>query len=86
MTAWARSEEEDSLALNWYKWSGPGDVSFSEVKTRVDTATGQAKTTATFSEPGDYVVYVRTNESDDGNTGHEQCCWTNGYVRVRVRR
>lgn len=79
-------EDEDQLTLWWYEWSGPGEVTFSETEVPVDAGTGSARTTATFSEPGDYVLYVRTNDSGDGGAGHEQCCWTNGYVKVTVTR
>ena len=44
-------------------------------------ADGRASTTATFDEPGDYVLYV---VATDGSRQSNQCCWTNGYVRVRV--
>ena len=42
-------------------------------------------TTATFEQPGEYLIRVRADnfgrvDSSDGN----QCCWTNGYVTVTV--
>jgi hypothetical protein len=48
-------------------------------------ASGKATTTATFSEPGEYVLRVVANDwSGDGGRG-AQCCWTNGQVKVSVR-
>jgi hypothetical protein len=46
---------------------------------------GTARVIATFSAPGDYLMRVRVDnftaaDSSDG----DQCCWTNGYVRVHV--
>ena len=46
---------------------------------------GVARVVATFSEPGDYIMLAKVDsftaeDSSDGN----QCCWTNGYVRVSV--
>ena len=47
---------------------------------------GTAHVIATFSVPGEYLMLARVDnfgaaDSSDGN----QCCWTNGYVRVTVR-
>ena len=49
------------------------------------TFTGKATTTATLSEPGDYVLRVVANDwSGDGGRGF-QCCWTNAEVKVSVK-
>jgi len=46
---------------------------------------GKSVTTATFSEPGEYVLRVVVNDWS-GNGGHGfQCCWTNGQVKVTVK-
>ena len=42
----------------------------------------QATTTATFSEPGDYIV--RVTAVDAYGAGGSQCCWSNGFVPVTV--
>ena len=47
---------------------------------------GTAHVIATFSVPGEYLMLARVDnfgaaDSSDG----DQCCWTNGYVRVTVR-
>jgi hypothetical protein len=54
----------------------------------VELATGQgtARVYATFSAPGEYVLRARADNwsAPDSSSGN-QCCWTNGYVRVTVR-
>jgi hypothetical protein len=47
---------------------------------------GTARVVVTFSEPGEYVLRARADNwsAPDSSSGN-QCCWTNGYVRVTVR-
>ncbi len=76
-----------SVTLAWFKHQGPGSVTFSPATGRAAAAGGDASTTATFSEPGDYVLRLRANDiSGVANAGHAQCCWTNGFVKVTVVR
>jgi len=83
------------VTITWSKFRGPGDVKFADNKPAVEKTpakwkttpvfSGKASTTATFSEPGDYVLRVVANDwSGDGGGGF-QCCWTNGYVKVSVK-
>jgi len=46
---------------------------------------GTARVYATFHEPGEYIVRARVDNwnAPDSSSG-DQCCWTNGYVRVTV--
>ena len=71
--------DEPQLAVRWRPFRGPGAVTLGEESPAV--AEGRASTTATFAEPGDYVLHV---VATDGSRQSNQCCWTNGYVRVRV--
>ena len=74
------------VSLMWFKHQGPGDVTFAERTPRAG-ADGAAKTTATFSEPGVYILRVRVNDASGvDNAGHQQCCWTNGFVKVTITR
>ena len=79
--------DEPVLTVTWRKFRGPGPVSFEDESPDVEVeegpagVTGRAGTTATLSEPGDYVLYAVVS---DGSRQSNQCCWTNGYVRVRV--
>jgi hypothetical protein len=82
------------VTLRWDKYRGPGNVKFSEVRPKVDFSkaasekpgfSGQAATTATFSEPGEYVLHVVANDYSGDGGGGFQCCWTFGTVDVSVR-
>lgn len=83
------------VTVSWSKFRGPGTVTFANNKPTVDkiesTVTpapvfiGKATTTATFSEPGDYVLRLQANDaSGDGGRGF-QCCWSNALVKVVVK-
>jgi hypothetical protein len=77
----------EPIALTWFKHQGPGKVTFNPGSSNVDAAGGQATTTASFSEAGEYVVRVRANDASGvANAGHAQCCWTNGFVKITVTR
>jgi len=50
----------------------------------VQTQGAQVSATATFSDPGEYMLRVQANdESGEGGAGF-QCCWTNAYVKVTI--
>lgn len=83
------------VTVTWLKFRGPGDVKFEKNKPQVEKVdfkapppavfTGKASTTATFSEPGDYILEVVGNDiSGDGGRGF-QCCWTTAQVKVTVK-
>ena len=82
------------VALKWIPYRGPGRVSFSDERPVVQKLErpdveaafhGTATTTATFSEPGEYVLLVTANDySGEGGSGF-QCCWTTGEVKVSVK-
>ena len=72
------------VTLTWFTHQGPAPVTFSPPTSRLTPTGGTATTTATFGKPGDYILRVRANDSDVVAAGHSQCCWTNGFVKVRV--
>lgn len=83
-----------ALTVSWSKYRGPGEVTFGNAKPKIETGVckpgttskvcGKASTTATFSAPGKYELYVVLNDwSGEGGRGF-QCCWTNGHVSVTV--
>ena len=83
------------MTVTWKILRGPADVKFSPEKPVVEkvegklpgiaTFAGKADTTATFKEPGNYVLWVTVNDmSGDGGRGF-QCCWTTGHVSVTVK-
>jgi hypothetical protein len=77
----------------WNKFRGPGEVKFGADRPPLEkfddpasqaAFNGKATTTATFSEPGEYVLWVTANDwSGPGGRGF-QCCWTNALVKVTV--
>ncbi len=97
LTVWASEVSErfdhdlanrDGVAvkLTWFKHQGPpGAVVFEDREIVLEEGMGEATTTATFSEAGDYVLRVRVDnwDANDSSSG-DQCCWTNGYVPVSV--
>ena len=72
----------------WSKYRGVGAVTFSDATPVIDD-TGKAVTTATFDEPGEYVLRVLAWDDSGGQSaimaGGFFCCWTNGFVTVTVR-
>ena len=77
--------ENVPVTLTWFVHQGPGDVTFSEPTPTVSGTDGSATTTATFTIPGDYILRVRANDASGvASAGHAQCCWTNGFVKVKV--
>ncbi|SVB08769.1 uncharacterized protein METZ01_LOCUS161623, partial [marine metagenome] len=81
-------EQGRGVTLRWYKYRGPGDVTFEKGVLPIEEGNTEAVTTAFFSEPGEYVLYVRADHSDMrvSAAGLEQCCWTNGYISISVSR
>jgi hypothetical protein len=77
------------LTVKWRKYRGPGTVTFGDAAPPVKD--GQAVTSATFSEPG---VYVLQAVADEGSTNDSAqsggipgflCCWTNTLVTITVK-
>lgn len=77
-----------SMNVMWFKHSGPpAAVVFGSQKDPVADPQGKVTTTATFSEPGEYVIRVRGDAHGNiDSTDADQCCWTNGYWKVAVGR
>ena len=80
-------KERPGMNVSWFKHSGPGPVVFDPQKVGFPALTGQSTTTATFQQPGEYVVRVKADTFgySDASSGN-QCCWTNGYQKVTVTR
>ncbi len=73
------------MHATWFKHAGPGPVVFSAETEDMEGTNGMATTSVTFDEPGEYVIRVRADNFGriDSSSGN-QCCWTNGYVKVTV--
>ena len=81
----ARRGQPVGMTVLWAKFRGPGDVLFAEARARL--ANGKATTTATFTEPGDYILQAVVDDGSGeaaGNFGYH-CCWTNAQVKVSVK-
>jgi len=85
-----------AVTLTLSKFRGPGDVTFASDRPTLEAAevqgtanpvfSGKASTTATFSEPGEYVLSVLANDwSGDGGRGF-QCCWSNALVKISIKK
>lgn len=82
----ARGPVRPAVNVVWYKHSGPGPVKFDPARTGMTELAGTAATTATFTQPGAYMLRVRADNfgRPDTSAGN-QCCWTNGYIKVTVK-
>jgi hypothetical protein len=81
----ARRGQPVGMTVLWAKFRGPGDVVFSDAQAKL--ANGRATTTATFTEPGDYVLQAVVDDGSGeaaGNFGYH-CCWTNAQVKLTVK-
>ncbi|HTA40802.1 MAG TPA: hypothetical protein VK789_00065 [Bryobacteraceae bacterium] len=87
-----RKPRTPPVSLTWSKFRGPGSVTFANAKPPVEKTeevsagfAGKATTTATFSEPGEYILYLLANDWTGKGGGGFQCCWTNALVKVSVK-
>src|SRR5262249_61803144 len=74
------------------KYRGPGKVTFDKNRPTVEKQAagnspfnGKATTTATFGEPGDYVLHVIGNDYSGDGGGGFGCCWTTALLKVTVK-
>lgn len=82
------ADRPPQLGVVWSTYRGPTGVSFRETEPTI-AADDRAVTMATFDTPGDYVLRLLAWDDSGGQraimAGGFLCCWTNGYVAVRVR-
>jgi hypothetical protein len=81
LTVWI-DHPDDRVWLGWAHHQGPGRVNFSQSEIQAERADGMGSTTARFNEPGDYLIRVQAIDRTAEFEFH--CCWTNGYIPVRV--
>jgi hypothetical protein len=79
------------VTITWTKYRGPGAVKFDPERPKVQAVesgkavyNGTAVTTATFSEPGEYMLHATVNDFSGAGGGGFQCCWTTGLIKVSV--
>jgi hypothetical protein len=78
----ARTKKPAGLSLKWRKYRGPatGLVTFEPATAQLEE--GKAVATASFSEPGTYVIQAYVE--DGSSTAGTYCCWINTEVTVHV--
>ncbi len=85
----SRERSRVPVGVYWVKHQGPGAIEFDQQLRSVDSVDeagwGEARTMATFREPGEYVIRARVDNFRAPDSGFDyQCCWSNAYVRVTV--
>src|SRR2546426_789762 len=73
------------MTVLWAKYRGPGTVSFTDAQRKL--IDGKATTTATFSEPGEYILQSVVDDGSGesaGNFGYH-CCWTNTQAKLTIK-
>ena len=74
----------EMVTARWAKHQGPGEVVFQHMDDAASMPRGTGLiTTATFSEPGNYVLRLQAYEGRRARW-QTHCCWTNAYVEVTV--
>ncbi|HUR36056.1 MAG TPA: hypothetical protein VM032_19775 [Vicinamibacterales bacterium] len=80
----------------WSKYRGPGKVTFVPADGRPkfeilsggqvgQAYSGRSSVTATFSDPGEYILHVVGNDFSGPGGGGEVCCWTTVMLKVSVK-
>jgi len=83
LSIWRIESETDEVWVGWSKYSGPGEVTFSNAEYEIEgAAVVSTETEATFSAPGEYIVYMQAIESIADFEFF--CCHTNVYLRINV--
>lgn len=81
---------QSDASVTWKVHRGASPVKFADPVIRLDYKDNfeqflEAKTTATFSAPGEYVLRAQVNDKSGDGGGGEQCCWTDALVKVTVK-
>jgi hypothetical protein len=78
------------VKLTWVRYRGAGAVTVTDATKSIDAGmaggvasaiNGNAMVTASFAEPGDYMLRV---EAMDTEIHDFHCCWSNGYIHASV--
>ncbi|MCY4265244.1 MAG: hypothetical protein OXE78_10350 [Gammaproteobacteria bacterium] len=71
--------DETDRRFNFWQEPGPNEV-------EIDGPSGIARVVASFSEPGEYIIWIKVDVHDAPDSSDpDQCCWTNVYQRITVR-
>jgi len=91
-----RAKDDAPIKVHWIVLRGPATVKFANDAPPVETVklkspppgtpfNGMETTTATFSEPGEYILNLQAQDATGGGPGGRQCCWSNAKVKVSVK-
>ena len=70
--------KEGDRRFRFFREITPGQI-------KVEGGSGVAKTIATFSEPGEYMIHTKVdNFAGPDSSNGDQCCWTNIAQKVTV--
>ena len=75
--------KQPPISMVWSKYRGVGEVTFANVRPSIEKD-GKVTTTATFSQPGEYILRAQVNDRSGDGGGGFQCCWTNAHVKVTI--
>jgi hypothetical protein len=86
----AAAARRGDIQILWRKYRGPGKVTIANETINLENGGDakkfvEAKTTATFSEPGTYWLRAQVNDSSGNGGGGDQCCWTTAHIVVNVK-
>jgi len=86
LSLWVEQPFEEQMWVGWLKYKGRGEVTFRPAEQRIplEDTKGVARTSVTFSEPGEYEILVQSLDTTANFEFH--CCWTNAYFPVTVTR
>jgi hypothetical protein len=81
---------QPDITVTWKVHRGASGVKFADEVIRLTNGGDfnkyvEAKTTATFTTAGDYMLRAQVNDKSGDGGGGEQCCWTNALVKVSVK-
>jgi hypothetical protein len=81
----ARNGKPLGMTVDWAKYRGPGSVVITPARAKL--VDGKAAATATFSEPGEYILQAVVDDGSGELAGNfsYHCCWTNVEVKVIVK-
>lgn len=78
------------ITLQWKLHRGPAPIKVADATIRMNNEGNinkvhEAKTTVTFSAPGEYVLRGQANDETGDGGGGDLCCWTDALVKVTVK-
>lgn len=89
--------KHEPVTVRWTMFRGPATVTFDNAEPIVQKLplkvtppgtvfTGKVTNTATFTEPGEYVLDLQAYDASTQNgNGGFQCCWSDAKVKVSVK-